>query len=252
MMNPATVQFLLDLNRRFYTDFSSSFAATRRRIQPGVRHVLDQLPDAPEEMWLDLGCGSSALAVEWLNAGRQSTYLGVDFSASLLLEAQEAVSTLPGHERITFAQADLAAPAWADGLAGKVSGVLSFAVLHHLPSREMRARLASQVANLLPAGGRFYLSVWQFQHSPKLWARRVPWEQVGLRAESLEPGDTLLDWRAETPLPTGLPGLRYVHQFEQNELAELARSTGFEVSESFESDGHGGRLGLYQIWTRLS
>jgi hypothetical protein len=41
-----------------------------------------------------------------------------------------------------------------------------------------------------------------------------------------------------------------VHQFSEQELAELAESTGFRVVESFYSDGEGGRLGLYQVWKK--
>jgi len=42
-------------------------------------------------------------------------------------------------------------------------------------------------------------------------------------------------------------GLRYVHQFDPQELAELARSCGLQVEQVYESDGQGGGLGLYQV-----
>jgi SAM-dependent methyltransferase len=213
--------------------------------------VLSGLPDSPADTWLDLGCGSGALAVEWLQAGRQSAYFGVDFSKSLLEEAELAVSSLPGHERVSFSQVDLASPDWTRRLPGGFTGVLSFAVLHHLPSQEMRRRLVREVSNLLPPGGRFFLSVWQFQNSPKLLARRIAWEQAGLHFEDLEPGDTLLDWRAADTQKAGNIGLRYIHQFRQDELVELAQSAGFQVAETYDSDGQGGRLGLYQVWVKL-
>jgi tRNA (uracil-5-)-methyltransferase TRM9 len=251
-MKPDTIKSLFELNRRFYADFSSSFAATRRRIQPGVRRILDWLPDSPADIWLDLGCGSGALAVEWLRAGRQSHYLGVDFSDSLLAEAERAISALPGHEKIAFAPANLINPGWAGEQPGPFRGILCFAVLHHLPSWKVRERLMEQVADLLPTGGYFAFSVWQFQHSPKLLARRVPWEQAGLSPEDLEPGDTLLDWRAVDPRQEGQVGLRYVHLFERDELADMAQSSGFQIFETFESDGQGSRLGLYQVWIKKS
>jgi tRNA (uracil-5-)-methyltransferase TRM9 len=252
MMNANTIQILLDLNRRFYTNFSSSFAATRRRIQPGVRRILAGLPDSETDKWLDLGCGSGALAAEWLEADRQSTYAGIDFSQSLLREAEQALSNSPGRERITFFQADLASPGWARAVSEKFSGALSFAVLHHLPSVNLRQNLIQQVCDLLPTDGRFYLSVWQFQHSPKLMARRVAWELAGLSDDDIEPGDTLLDWRADEPRQTGEVGLRYVHLFQPAELTELAASSGFQVVETFESDGQGGNLSLYQVWSKTA
>ena len=39
-----------------------------------------------------------------------------------------------------------------------------------------------------------------------------------------------------------------MHLFSREELKELAQEGGFEVVEEFESDGLGGRLGLYQKW----
>ena len=58
----------------------------------------------------------------------------------------------------------------------------------------------------------------------------------------MDPGDYLLDWRS------GGQGLRYVHHFSREELGALAAAYGFEVVETFESDGEGGRLGLYGVW----
>ncbi|RPJ36356.1 MAG: class I SAM-dependent methyltransferase [Chloroflexi bacterium] len=253
-MLPSTASFLLDLNRRFYADFGPSFAATRRRIQDGVRRILGSLPDAPVQRWLDLGCGSGPLAVEWLRHGRQSAYLGLDFSDSLLEEARAAVAGMPGSERVTFGRGDLSDPNWASGLEPGFNGILAFASLHHLPSQGLREQVLRQVRNLLdfsnPAGApaRFIHSEWQFQNSPKLMARRVPWESAGLRESDLEPGDTLLDWRAAIPGQPESVGLRYVHLFDRDELAGLASAAGFRILEEFESDGEGGRLGLYQVW----
>ena len=72
----------------------------------------------------------------------------------------------------------------------------------------------------------------------------------GLIAMTLEEGDYLLDWRAEKDAPHR-PALRYVHCFSPAELALLAEESGFEILETFESDGHGGRLGLYQVWKAI-
>lgn len=249
MMDSTTAARLIALNARFYTEFAPAFAATRRRVQEGVRRVLDDLPD--QGRWLDLGCGSGALAVEWLRRRRRSAYLGLDFSADLLTEARAATSELPGSQRVSFAPADLSDPAWAEGLTPSFSGALAFAVLHHLPSVALRERVLTQVRDLLLPQGRLIHSEWQFQHSPKLMARRVPWETAGFDPNDLEPGDTLLDWRASLPGQPGKTGLRYVHLFDRDELAALAQSTGFRILSEFESDGQGGRLGLYQVWEKV-
>jgi len=47
-------------------------------------------------------------------------------------------------------------------------------------------------------------------------------------------------------------GLRYVHLFSRSELTELAAQAGFSIENEFESDGDGGRLGLYQAWRKYN
>lgn len=249
-MHATTIHFLLDLNRGFYQTFAQSFAATRRRVQPGVRRVLASLP--PTGRWLDLGCGSGALAAAWAESGRQGLYHGLDFSPGLLAEARAALEDLPhpGLE-IRYDLADLSAPDWSAMLDGQIyNGILAFAVLHHLPSAALRLDVVRRAAALLPSGGRFIHSEWQYQHSPRLMARQLPWSTVGLQNEQLEEGDTLLDWRAPQA-GQSQQGLRYVHLFRLAELEELAVQSGLRVIETFESDGEGGRLGLYQVWEKL-
>jgi len=239
-----TVDTLLSLNQRFYEQFAGAFAQTRRRIQDGVRRALAMLPD--EGAWVDLGCGSGALAQAWIHAGRTSHYLGLDFSAALLAEARKLVGE---DERVEFRVANLGAEDWAGGLEkGTFRGVLTFAALHHVPSAAARLRVLRQARELLQPGGWLAHSEWQFQHSPKLMARRLPWEKAGLGEADVEPGDTLLDWRFALPGQVEKVGLRYVHLFSREELAELAVQSGFEISETYESDGEGGRLALYQVW----
>jgi tRNA (uracil-5-)-methyltransferase TRM9 len=249
-MHPTTQSILLDLNRQFYQTFGRAFAATRRRIQPGVRQVLGQL--AAGGRWVDLGCGSGALANVWAETGRKGLYLGLDFSAALLEEARQGLKPVPQGLDVHFERADLSDPGWSRGLRdASFDGALAFAVLHHLPGVDLRQRVLEDVRGLLKPGGLYVHSEWQFQHSEKLMARRQPWETIGLTDADVEVGDTLLDWRYALPGQPEQVGMRYVHLFDREELARLAGETGFEVIDEFESDGEGGRLGLYQVWRRL-
>lgn len=250
-MRQEVFQRLQNINKEFYQSFGQAFAQTRRRVQPGVRRVLEEwITDGD---WLDIGCGSGVLAQAWCHAGFSGSYTGVDFSVPLLDEARALnhYKAQGGLLTINFKQADLVTENWAAGLPlEEYNGAVSFAALHHIPSAAYRQRLMDAIACLLTPGSLFILSVWQFQHSPKLLARVQPWKLVNLVEGDVEEGDTLLDWRYHPGDTTGAAGLRYVHLFTRAELLELARGAGFEVISEFESDGSGGKLGLYQVWRR--
>jgi tRNA (uracil-5-)-methyltransferase TRM9 len=248
-MHPEVVQKLLELNQEFYQTFGKAFAATRQRIQPGVLRVLESLPKTGD--WLDLGCGSGSVAAAWAaTPGRQGKYVGLDASTALLEEAEKVVSGVSSEGiDIRFLKADLAArnlPAILGSL--KFDVVVAFAVLHHLPGYSIRRQALENVHKLLKPGGQFIHSVWQFQHSPRLMSRRLPWKTIQLTPEQVESGDTLIDWRYTFPSQLEQVGLRYVHLFNREELHTLAESSGFTIEKTFESDGEGGRLGLYQVW----
>jgi tRNA (uracil-5-)-methyltransferase TRM9 len=251
-MRAETIQKLLELNHQFYRDFATAFAATRRRIQPGVRRILAML--SPGGNWLDLGCGSGMLAMEWIRSGHSGSYTGLDFSAQLLQEAQNNLRNIPASDlQVQFIQADLTHNDWTEHVnrSDRWDGVLAFAVLHHIPSSALRQKILNQVHTLLKPSGWFIHSEWQFHHSPRLLKRILPWQTIGLTPNDVEDGDYLLDWRHILPGQPAKRGLRYVHLFNRQELKVLASESGFQIIEEFESDGEGNKLGLYQVWQSM-
>jgi SAM-dependent methyltransferase len=243
-----TVQSLLTLNQVFYQTFAANFSATRMRVQPGVRRILASI--SPQARILDLGCGNGEAAFSLASQDHRGAYLGLDFSAELLTIARQR---LADHPHFSFMQADLGTPDWdaldgtpfgGDSAAWQFDLILAFAVLHHLPGRDLHRQTCLKANRLLSPGGCFIHSNWQFLNSDRLRQRIQSWEVAGLDPACMDPGDYLLDWRQ------GGRGLRYVHHFNPAELTSLAQMTGFKVVESFSSDGEGGNLGLYQVWQK--
>ena len=238
-MNSATTERLLKLNHEFYNHFGESFSATRQRLQPGVRKILETIPD--DVSVLDLGCGNGNFLRELSVRGHKAALLGADFSLPLLRDAESA----PGVEfrEVDLSQVGVGSGQWAVENSWDV--ITMFATLHHIPSTEIRLDILKTVKKLLKLNGIFILSNWQFLNSKKLTARIQPWDRVGLADKDLDAGDYLLDWRS------GGQGLRYAHHFTANELLGLAEQAEMRVTDSFLSDGDGGNLGLYQIWQPL-
>jgi SAM-dependent methyltransferase len=245
-MNASTVARLIEINLDFYSHFGESFSATRRRIQPGVRRVMQMLKG--DESILDLGCGNGEFARELAKHGHRGPYLGVDFSLPLLRDAQAQ----PEGFYAKFVEADLTQLSVSSSQFSVISKQLlttenwtlitAFAVLHHIPSNELRSNLLQTIRGLLAENGMFILSNWQFLNSEKLKARILSWEAASVPTSNVDVGDYLLDWRRDGQ------GLRYAHHFSEAELFELAGATGFQVVDTFYSDGESGDLALYQVW----
>ena len=240
-VNAVTSERLISLNRRFYTEHGSDFSQTRGRLQPGVVRLLDLLHR--DDSILDLGCGNGELARTLARRGHRGPYLGLDFSPPLLDAAQREAIVFPAQ----FVQADIAELGMMGNqlpVTGSWSWITAFAVLHHLPGFQLRVTLLRNVHDLLKDNGMFLHSCWQFLSSPRLKARIQPWEAAALASDDVDSNDYLLDWRL------GRRGLRYVHHFDEEELGDLARLAGFEVLETFYSDGENKRLSLYQAWKK--
>jgi SAM-dependent methyltransferase len=246
-MQEAIVQKLLAVNRQFYTDFASSFSATRQRLQPGVIRILNSLP--LEGDILDLGCGNGELWRQLARQGYPGRYIGLDFSPGLLEIARQSAASLlngiPDAPPPLFLLANLASDAWPLSLPPPPQSyavIFAFAALLHLPGVPLRKKVLLAIHQLLSEGGCLVHSEWQFLNSPRLRQRIQPWAEIGLQETDVDPGDYLLDWRSEGK------GLRYVHHFKNTELSRLAEDCGFEIQDTFQSDGEGGRLSLYQVW----
>lgn len=243
-MDPTTIKQLVSLNRIFYQSFARDFSETRQRLQPGVLRVLKQLPNSIKA--LDMGCGNGELVCALIRAEHRGMYVGLDFSAELLAIAEKSLeqccSKFNGLQ-VQLTQADLTLASWTEGVPEiAYQQAFAFAVLHHLPGYMTRLRVLQAARRLLEEGGVLYLSNWQFLNSPRLRARILPWEEIGLNEMSVDQGDYLLDWRR------GGQGLRYAHQFSLSELDEMAKQCDFQIVDIFHSDGKGGNLGLYQAW----
>jgi SAM-dependent methyltransferase len=241
-VKPDIAQSLIELNKKFYSDFAGPFSATRGRLQPGVRRILDSLKG--DETILDLGCGNGELARTLARDGHRGAYLGLDFSLSLLKEAAFMSERFSAeYQEVDLVQLSVI----SDQLSVKDgwSLITSFAVLHHIPSQSLRLDILKTIHELLAENGRFVHSNWQFLNSPRLRQRVQEWSEAGLTDADVDEGDTLLDWRS------GGAGLRYVHHFHEAELAQLAESSGFSVVETFYSDGKEGNLAIYQEWEKF-
>jgi len=237
-MKPEIAQKIVALNHQFYQSFADDFSETRGRLQMGVLKILDRISE--KASILDLGCGNGKVALHLVQNDFTGTYLGADFSLGLL---NWASADIPTGFQADFRELDLTAPSWKEVLSPtQFDTILCFATFHHIPSHALRLSLCGNIRQYLNSKGVLYISAWQFNRSERLRKKILPWDTVNISADEVDEGDYLLDWQR------GGSGTRYVHLYSPQELNLLAESSGFKIIESFDSDGEGGNLGLYQVW----
>jgi tRNA (uracil-5-)-methyltransferase TRM9 len=235
-MNERVAQELLALNHRFYEQFAAPFSDSRARPQPGFHELLKWLP-RPCERLLDVGCGAGRLGRFVRQQYDLGEYVGVDFSSRLLELAKSEGEGV-------FEQRDLAAAGCLNGL-GAFEAIACLATLQHIPGRENRQRLVTEMAQHLRPDGRLLLSNWQFLDSERQRKKLAPWSQVGLADNEVEANDYLMTWQREGS------GLRYVSYIDGEEVLALVSSAGLSVVKEFHSDGREGNLNLYTICERV-
>jgi 2-polyprenyl-3-methyl-5-hydroxy-6-metoxy-1,4-benzoquinol methylase len=238
-MEKKIVEQLLALNRAFYTSFARPFASSRPISDPALVCILPYIPQRARV--LDVGCGNGRLALLLDRERPGATYLGVD-AVEELVELARTQSAQLGAVSTGFRVADVARPGWSETLDDtSFDCVAALAVLHHIPSSDLRVQAMCELAGLLEPGGRLILSTWQFLDSARMRRKIVAWSEVGIAEEALEPGDYLLDWKREGR------GLRYCHLVDEAEVGQLAAASALRVRETFRAGGREGDLSLFAV-----
>jgi ubiquinone/menaquinone biosynthesis C-methylase UbiE len=179
---------IIDENRQTYDKVADKFEQTRKKYNydaGGLKEYVKQ-----KEKVLDLGCGSGRMFEMF--AEKNVDYIGVDFSERLIEIAKRKYGNF-------FQQANILNLPFSDG---NFDSVWSIAVLHHIPSIELRKRVLSEIKRVLRPNGRVIVTCW--------------------RIKSLFRKDLFIPFNGQK---------RYYHVFSKREMVKLFKSAGFKIEE---------------------
>jgi len=214
---------LLKIVHDNYRDIAAQFDVTRKKyIWPELAKVLSGLKDG--DSLLDVGCGNGRL-IE--NLGNKNiSYLGVDNSEELIKLAKI------NYPEQNFKVLDILK---LETLTQKFDLVISVAVLHHLPSQELRLEALKNLKSVTTPGGQIIFSVWKLWSNKKyqkyLWQNI--WQKLTFKS-NLDFGDLLFPWKNNRGEAVSE---RYYHAFTKRGLKRLLNLAGLKNCKLY-SDQH--------------
>lgn len=204
--------YLLNKTKKDYNLISKDFSNTRNLVWPETRILEKHAKDG--DRILDLGCGNGRL-VE-LFKGKRIEYSGVDGAEKLIEIAKER------YPEFDFQAADvLNLPFGPDNF----DKIFSIAVLHHIPSRELRGQFIREAKRVLKPGGTLIITAWDLWGSFGSVMRILKFFFRKTFGKSrLDFKDVFVPWQGKIS--------RYVHCFTKGELKKLAKEEGLKIKET--------------------
>ncbi|MBI5766138.1 class I SAM-dependent methyltransferase [Candidatus Falkowbacteria bacterium] len=224
-MKQHVVNRILHQTRETYNRIASDFSDTRSKWWPGFGNFAKYAK--PGDKVLDLGCGNGRMATIFAEAN--ISYLGFDNSLALIKIARDRFKEIAG---VRFEMGDII------NLELKEKDfnlVFLIAVLHHLPTKELRLKVLKDIYNLMAQGGRLVIYNWN------LWSlgrRGNYWRYLFDFADKIKLGvwglkDAFVPWKLRGDWQP-----RYVHSFFKGELKKLLQQAGFAIEDIYyESRG---------------
>ena len=149
-MDKEYAKYLLDKTRQDYNAIASQFSSTRRFVWKGMEPLYDYALSG--EKVLDLGCGNGRLLQIFKEI--DIDYTGVDSSEKLVEIARK------NYPNAKFEVADALCLPFPSNYFDKIYSV---AVLHHIPSEELRLRFLEGIKKILKPDGMLILTVWDLR-----------------------------------------------------------------------------------------
>ena len=190
-----------------YDAFATTFSNSRKNLHwPELEYIIEDIKDNEYRSVLDVGCGNGRFLEESEKLGYiPDTYLGVDNSEGMILEARKL------HPESHFEVCSMNSLSTCNLPLATFDAIVFLASFHHLETQVERIQALKDTKKLLHPNGRIYMTNWNLR------------EQI--RYEKSHRGNGDFDIKIGE-------FSRYYHGFTLVELEELFKETDYRIIEN--------------------
>lgn len=200
-----------------YDAIAEGFSNTRRHPWVEMVHLLGEITN---KTLLDVGCGNGRHLIEV--SKRTSIAVGIDLSKKLIKIAKARISRLGVTHKAMLVLGDMLFMPFRSECFDSIACI---AVLHHVPTKNLRRLAITEMARVLRNGGIAIISVWY------RWQKRFIFDVLKSSIMKLvgmvfEVGDTYISWKSK-----GKIFKRFFHLFTLSEMKDLISIEAFEIKD---------------------
>lgn len=203
---------ILQKTKENYNEFAQSFSQKRKNPWPEIELLILKYLKENDKV-LDLGCGSGQYFSFFQKQKVQ--YFGLDFSEKLVEIARKK------YPKAQFFVGDALNLPFSDNFFDKV---IAIAILHHIPSKELRNKFLQEIYRVLKKEGILILTCWYLHKKPYRCTILKFNILKFLKLSKLDYNDIIF--------PLGEIKKCYFHCFKKEELEDLLISNNFYLLDS--------------------
>ncbi|MFA5022039.1 MAG: class I SAM-dependent methyltransferase [Patescibacteria group bacterium] len=216
-MKPQTVEKILAQTKNNYNEIASDFNRTRNYLWPNLPDLKKYVKSGDKV--LDLGCGNGKLRLLFKDV--KIDYIGVDNSDDQINFAQNRNDFKIESQQ--FLKAEVFNLPFADN---SFEVVFFIAVLHHLPSKQLRLQALQEIKRVLKPGGVLVMANWN-RYQKKFLPLIFHYTFLKIIGKSeLDFKDIYLPWMKGKVY-------RYYHAFTLGELKKLVKQSGLKLDSNY-------------------